>query len=156
MFRAIFVYLSGSAIAVAMSGCGGGGERLPTVPASGIVTLQGAPVEGAHVALAPQDATGGRSAFAQTDAQGHFQLMTLKPQDGALPGSYRVKISKEVSEGGMSVEEAQAYFEKHGQPPPEAKVKDLLPAKYKDFDTSGLTADVTQDGPNEFKFDLTP
>jgi hypothetical protein len=125
------------------------------VAATGTVLLQGSPVEGANVAFVPQDAATGRVAVGRTDAQGRFQLATSQQASGALPGSYKVKISKEVSEGGMSAEESQAYFQKTGQPPPPATVKDLLPAKYKNADSSGLTAEV-KSGSNDFKFELTP
>lgn len=145
------------AVAAAVSGCGGSGStgRPTTVPVSGTVLFEGRPVDGAQVTLVPQTPEG-RAAFARTDAQGRFQLMTFTSGDGAIPGSYRVTISKEVIEGGMSPEQAQEHFQKTGQPPPDPKVTNQLPEKYKKPETSGLTATVSESGPNELKFELTP
>jgi len=149
-----FVCLTGSLI---LAGCGGGGsdsDRPETVPATGTVTLQGQPVEGANVAFVAESAEG-RGAVATTDESGHFELTTFEPGDGAIPGKYKVKISKTVTEGGLSQEQAQAYDEK-GLPHPPTRTKELLPPMYKDPNKSGLTEEVTEDGDNEFEFNLTP
>ena len=37
----------------------------------------------------------------------------------------------------------------------EGGVKHHVPERYENAETSGLTADVTDGGPNDFKFDLT-
>ncbi|TWU17191.1 hypothetical protein Pla52o_53660 [Novipirellula galeiformis] len=134
-------------------GCGTDAGLDGTIPAAGTVTWQGQPVEGAVVAFIPTD--GSRPASGRTDASGQFELTTLKANDGAMPGSYTVTISKsEVDGTEMSSEEARAYFEKHGQPPTVSK-KELLPVKYKRPDQSGLTAEVSVSGENQFPFDLT-
>jgi hypothetical protein len=75
------------------------------------------------------------------------------------------------SEGSGAEEAGKAYlemeamgFDVHGgasgdgvAAPPAALQgpQDLIPAKYKDRNTSGLSAEVTESGPNEFPFDLT-
>lgn len=141
-------------VLVGLSGCGGGGGGPNTVPVRGIVTFQGKPVEGAHVTFVPQ-APGTPAAFAQTDAQGRFQLMHATGQ-GAVPGPYGVTIAKYVTDGGTRREEAEAHFQETDQPPPEPKVTSLLPAKYKKVETSGLSATVESGGAEDFKFELTP
>jgi len=134
------------------AGCGGEAGLDGTTAVSGVVTYKGQPVEGANISFSPTGGTG-RAASALTDAEGRFQLTTLKPGDGALPGSYQVAVSKTEVQNAMTPEEAQAYFEKHLKTP-EVKHKELLPAKYKHSNTSGLSAEVTEGGENNFTFDL--
>ncbi len=84
---------------LSLAGCTGG-EKLPTVPASGIVTYNGTAVEGATVSFIPKNAGEGnaKGAGGQTDAQGRFSLQTHlvgdKTAAGALPGDYLVSVSK--------------------------------------------------------------
>jgi len=139
--------------AAGLLGCSGGsGDRPKTVKAGGTVTLDGAPVEGATVSFVPQAA--GRSAVARTDSKGQFTLNTTNTIPGVMPGDYKVGISKEKTEGAMTPEESQSYFEKTGKAPPPPKVTNELPEKYKNAATSGLTAKVEASGANEFKFEL--
>jgi len=135
---------------LAWMGCAPAGLE-GTIAASGTVTHNGQPVEGATVVFSPEGE--GRAASGLTDASGRFQLQTLNPDDGVLPGKYQVAISKTQVEGGMSEEESQAYTAEHGKSP-EVTVKDLLPEKYKSPATSGLAAEVTASDKNEFTFDL--
>ena len=131
-------------------GCGQPGLT-GTIAASGTVTYQGQPVEGATVVFSP---TGeGRAASGLTDASGRFELTTLTASDGIMPGKYQVAISKTEVEGSMTEEESQAYVAEHGEPP-KVTVKELLPEKYKSPATSGLAAEVTKGVQNDFRFDL--
>lgn len=144
-------------------GCGGGAKDGPkTVPVTGTVTFKGQPVAGATVALSPKTA-GLRAAVGITDAAGRFQLTTLTPGDGAMPGSYGVQIAKiegADAAAAPAVEDPIAASQraaKEGKLEPLAgpeAVKDLLPVKYKSPNTSGLTAEVKQ-GANDLRFDLT-
>ena len=135
---------------IAWVGCAPAGLE-GTIAASGTVTHNGQAVEGATVVFSPEGE--GRAASGLTDASGRFQLQTLTPEDGVMPGKYQVAISKTQVEGAMSEEESQAYAAKHGKSP-EVTVKELLPEKYKSPASSGLTAEVTAGGKNEFTFDL--
>ena len=151
-----------AALAV-FAGCPAAGTGVATVPVSGTVTLDGTPVEGANVAFAPKSADG-RAAAGVTDASGRFTLTTVQSGDGALPGSYAVTVSK--MSGGpaitrpedpskMSPEEGKAFMEQVQQLGKTSSVTDLLPAKYKSAADSGLTAEVTKGGENDFTFPLT-
>lgn len=40
-------------------------------------------------------------------------------------------------------------------PPPPIEITHYLPKRYRSTKTSGLTAEVTEEGPNEFIFELT-
>lgn len=137
--------------AIVSAGCAPAGLE-GTIAASGTVTHNGQPIAGANVVFSPRGE--GRAASGLTDAHGHFQLQTLTANDGVIPGTYQVAISKTQVEGGMSEEESQAYTAQHGKPP-QVTVKELLPQKYKSPATSGLTAEVAAGGKNQFTFDLT-
>ena len=140
--------------AVSLAGCYSAGRGQPqTVQAEGVVTLDGQPVEGATVTFSPVGET--RAAVGKTDAQGKFRLAISSSLQGAMPGEYHVSIAKERTEGVMTPEEAQAYFERTGQPPPSPTVIDELPAQYKNPATSGLKATVDAGGSTNLAFALT-
>jgi len=112
-------------------------------------------------------AAGVRAAFGRTDASGRFQLTTVLANDGAMVGPYAVLVSKTVgpaaAAGGDTYDPSdpagggarESYYasQKEGGEPEEPQ--NLLPAKYTDAATSGLTAEVKADGQNEFQFDLS-
>jgi len=75
---------------LALVGCGG---KPGPVPVQGTVLLDGKPLEGATVSFVPEGGTG-RSASGFTDKDGVFHLMTTNPNDGAVPGNYRVTVTK--------------------------------------------------------------
>lgn len=145
-----------SAFALISAGCGGGTAKVSgVVPVSGVVTFQGAPVQGANLTFYP-DGPGGRAAAGTTDAQGKFQLTTLNANDGAKPGTYKVMVSKMETSGPgatMTQEEQTKYLEQHGSPPP-TETKNALPQQYSSVTTTPLTATVADGGKNEFNFDL--
>lgn len=132
-------------------GCRGQAGPQGTVAATGKVTYRGQPVPGATVGFTPLGQ--GRAASGLTDARGRFELTTQRPGDGVMPGKYQVAVAKVDAGSGMSEDESLAYFQKHGKPPT-VTAKDLLPSKYKTAATSGLEAEVTQRGKNDFEFDL--
>jgi hypothetical protein len=70
------------------TGCG------KTAAVKGRVTLDGKPVSAATVLFVPEDGDAGRPASGMTDGDGYFQLTTYRPDDGALPGAYRIVVSK--------------------------------------------------------------
>jgi len=134
-----------------LAGCGGSGDkytknRAKTVPASGFVKFNGQPVEGATVVFAPT-AEKGIAASALTDAEGKFSLMAYPPLRGAVPGSYKVAITK------MDPPPPPRGPEAHDQPPPPAP-KSHLPEKFADPDKSGLRADVPEGGRDDLNFEL--
>jgi hypothetical protein len=117
------------------------------------IEYQSKPVENAQVAFSP-DQAGGRAAAGKTDANGRFQLTSLRRNDGVMPGKYKVSIAKREVVGSLTAEEAKAWFKKHSGPPPGKPVENSLPEVYGDADDSGLTAEVTVGGENDFKFSL--
>jgi hypothetical protein len=147
-------------------GCGGGSGHPKTYPVSGSVKLKGKPVDNAMVTF--QLESGKESAIGSTDDKGEFKLSTFAPSDGAVPGQYRVKITKfstppapkqALTPGVITSGDLPADY----APPAESAgaaggaasgPKNLLPAKYADDQTSALRATVSESGPNRFDFDL--
>ena len=151
--------LAGVALALTIGCTEPGVERPETFAVTGIVTLDGNPVEGATVTFVP--AAGDRSAAGMTDASGKYALTTFEGGDGAGPGEYGVKIEKyaggsageETGEGdeGMMSADYEAGLRSEGGEGGEPK--SLLPEKYSDPSSSGLKATVTE-GENSFDFPL--
>ncbi len=124
-------------------GCSAVSSNPKTYPVTGSVTKGGKPVSGAQVVFVSVE-QGGQSAFATTGSDGKYQLMTFEPNDGAVPGTYLIKVSK--YEGGVAPastetrnlspeEEAKLYNPDEKAPPPP---KNELPQKYASEVTSGL------------------
>ncbi|MFG0261162.1 MAG: carboxypeptidase-like regulatory domain-containing protein [Novipirellula sp. JB048] len=132
-------------------GCNGPASVDGVVPTSGTVKHQGQPVAGATVTFAPDGS--GRACSGMTDENGRFEVTTLQPNDGAMPGKYKILISKSEVIGALSHEETIAYIEKNGKEPT-ISVKESLPVKYKTAASSDLTAEVSEGAENDFTFDL--
>jgi hypothetical protein len=139
-------------------GCTPGSSNPKTYPVTGSVTKAGKPVSGAQVVFVSVE-QGGQSAFANTDAEGKYQLMTFEPNDGALPGTYVVKVSK--YEGGvapagtetrnLTPEEEEKLYNPDAKAPPAPKNE--LPAKYASEVTSGLKHTVPT-SPSTFDIEI--
>ena len=119
------------------------------VPAGGMVEFEGKPVEDATVVFVTRSADGKKeyAALGQSDAAGKFRLKTFRPNDGAIPGKHLVGIEKTAAVvtnpvRGLSPEDQPKV------------VKNVLPEKYRVSSKSGLEAEVTEKGPNEFVFRL--
>lgn len=145
-------------ICLALTGCGG--SSLGTVPVEGSVMIDGKPIAGITVVFSPD--SGGRAASGQTDESGNYKLTTEINGDGALPGTYKVTISKvEVEEDTLpetvdpnSAESMDAIYGALDTKK-EPKSKNLVAKKYANAATSGLTATVNAEGENKFPFEVT-
>jgi hypothetical protein len=60
--------------------------------------LDGAPLAGAAVSFVPQTQGVERLATGRTDADGEFTLTTLRTDDGAVPGEYKVTVAANVED----------------------------------------------------------
>jgi len=67
-------------------------RRPPLFRGSGTVTFDGAAVEGAVVSFVSLQHN--LTAVGLTDAQGRFVLKTFTPDDGAVAGEHRVRVTK--------------------------------------------------------------
>ena len=132
-------------------GCGSaGGDRPTTYPVAGTVTMNGQPVADANLNF--QLADGTRGTVGVTDAQGRYELTTFTADDGALPGEYRVAVTQfEKPAPGAAVDEDHPNYDPDA---PAFVPQNLLPDRYANPETSGLTATVTE-GPNTVDFQLT-
>lgn len=127
------------------TGCTGVGPEF--AEATGTVIYEGKPVPGATVTFLPE---GGPPAIGNTDEQGEFRLNTNgKPV--AFIGTHRVAIvamkdSRVISDSELSNMTPKQLYQIR---------KSLIPWKYMDSKTSGLTATVTSDqSKNHFKLEL--
>ncbi len=149
----------GSAISIAswvvcsgvLVGCGGGKDsweeaRPETYPVSGVVTFNGEPLTEAMI-LFQSNSDPPQGAVGRTDKNGRYRLRTFEEGDGAVAGTHSVLILKQES---PTPSEADPRDSK--TPPP---ARSLIPERYSQFETSGLTVEVTEDGA-EADFDLTP
>ena len=160
-------------LASILLGCGGS-DRPSIAPASGIVTLNGAPVDGASLTFVPT--AGGRPGSAITDAQGRYTIKTYEDAPGAIVGEHKVTVTK-ISGPGADVMQGDAPAE-----PPvteeigsgeddgsdglsEIEVFDStqtkepeiiydVPQKYMNADESGLLITVPPEGSSELHLQL--
>lgn len=128
--------------AAMLAGCGRRDKwtvrRPPVYRAGGVVTWDGKPAPNAIVTFHAEG--GGISAVGQTDAAGRFRLGTFAADDGAVAGNHGVRVETiEV----VSVDAEGRLTE-----------RSVMPATYEDAKTSGLVAEVTKKGPNQFTFDI--
>ncbi|WP_237564929.1 Ig-like domain-containing protein [Blastopirellula marina] len=96
---------------------------------TGVVTVNGKPVQNVAVVFNPE--AGGHASRGTTDAEGKFQLKYSGSAAGATLGRHDVLFIYNDADGPANV----------------------LPRKYAD-QTASMNAEVTQEGPNEFTFDL--
>ena len=100
-------------------GCDGRPQR---VPIAGTVLIDGKPLTKGNITVIPANA---RAARAMIDSQGRFRLTTFDEHDGAVLGEHAVAIVSTENVGGNGL-------------------RWLVPKKYKDTTSSGLTIKVEQ------------
>ena len=125
----LLVFLSLAAI----TGC----QRGPRiVPVSGVIMLDGKPVEGAAVMYLLKP--GGRVATGVTDALGRYTLTTHPTGDGAYEGVHDVTVSlyRDESSPGTNTPEGAVSGSSL------VKIVWLVPEKYSQPGESGLTTSV--------------
>jgi len=138
------VWLATAAAAMVLVGCGGSEFQL--APVKGKVTYNGKPLEFGAVIFIPEK---GPAAIGQIQSDGTFVLQTGthggRMQRGAVVGKHKVEIR-------CMDTQRPGYKPSAGHEMPIGK--SLIPTKYNQADSSGLTAEVTPQGPNDFHFDL--
>jgi hypothetical protein len=137
----------GLLIAVGLICCAGCGTS-DFVPVSGVVTLDGKPVEGASVIFHRLEGEG-QSAFAGTDASGAFVLKT-EDLPGAWIGNYEVAVRKVRTEGFPAIVEGFDVVDGlSGLITDQTNMKEIwdVPQHYGSFETSGLKIEITQGMP---------
>jgi hypothetical protein len=142
-----------AAVAVVLvAGCG---EKGPTmVSAGGTVLFNGEPLANANVVFVPE--AGGPTSVGQTADDGKFTLSS-SARPGAMVGKHQVAIqaNERVRRDGK-VEPAPAEeIDAESETKSPYISRSLIPRTYGDYSASGLTADVTEGGENQFTFELT-
>lgn len=132
---------------VVCCGCGRG-----TVDFQARVTLDGKPLEGASVTLIGSGETRNRPATGISDAAGHVRFTTFEPDDGALPGEYKVLISKmpknmaeEFADFDPNDPEAVARMQARERSGIVAYTPSALPRLYLDAAQTPLTCKIPPD-----------
>jgi hypothetical protein len=132
---------------LAFTGCSDG-----LVDLTARVTLDGKPLEGASVALYGTGEIRNRPAAGTTNADGIVTFTTFQPDDGVLPGDYKVVVIKSPK----SVEEEMATYDRSN--PEDVKrmlaretggnvsfTPSVLPRSYLNPETSPLVCKVPPD-----------
>lgn len=126
-----------------ISVCGCGGPEDPTLPISGMVTLNGQPVEHGDIEFGGKG-NGGLRRGAMI-VKGKYKTA---PMQGLLPGDYVVRIFSVAGDPHEVMPDIMPGEEDLGSP---AK-RDLIPPEYNMRSKQVVT--VTAEGPNEFNYDI--
>ncbi len=125
----------GLLVFIVVCGCGKPDYMKETAPVSGVVTLDGKPVESGYIFVSPSI---GRMAKGTIAEDGTFTLGTYGDDDGAQVGTHPVMIAPvPLDEGGRR------------------KPKKDIPAKYGSAGTSDLEITVEPGTSNTVEFNLT-
>ncbi len=122
------------------TGCGEG--QLATAPARGEIRIDGKPLANAYVVFTPEK---GPCATAHSDDDGGFVLSTYRDGDGAVVGKHYVTVSARESTNEPA----------RGAPGLTQPGRSLIPVRYNNSATSGLTYNVTAGNENRFTIVLT-
>lgn len=134
--------------ALIVLGCGDG-----MVDVKARVTLDGKPLDGAAVTLVSPSGSGIRGASGMTDANGEVTFTSFTPNDGVLPGEFKVVVTK----APKSVEEEMASYDRNNPEDMERKAQreraganaaftpSLLPRQYLSPETTPLSFKVPPD-----------
>jgi hypothetical protein len=126
-------------------------QRPRVAHAGGVVRFNGRPLEGGLVTFT--NPTLGVSATGRTDAEGRFTLTTFAAGDGAVPGKHTVSVSK-VQTPSPVVDKSAAPVWRNARTPPPPQPRWLIPRRYGNAETSGLTAEVSESGNSDIILEL--
>ncbi len=155
LFSKFFCLGCAAAVFVSLAGCdkGAAGPKLDLTPVAGAVTLDGKPLADADVGFyfqgpAPEGFYG---SGARTDAEGKYVLLAGQ-QQGAVPGSYKVTVSRltNASGGPVVIEEGMDLEQLKMQ----GQAKESLPPKYSELETTELTITVEKGKADGYDFPL--
>jgi hypothetical protein len=133
-------------LAIAFAGCGG--DKLKVEKVTGVVTMNGKPMEFIHVEFWPD--VGPRS-FGKTDAEGKFTLqLDDRSREGAVPGRHQVSLKDTwptkddyISESGEWVDMSQGK-------------RSRISTRYYDAPKSPLNVNVKTGEANHFELPIDP
>lgn len=140
-------------LAFAFAGCNSNADAPVLQPVTGMVMLDGKPLADATVTFyATGPAAPGYSAsLGKTDAAGKYELVS-KGTPGAVPGAFKVTISRIVAANGATVKPEEG-MDLH-QLSRQGLAKESVPNKYATLDQTELTVTVEGGKSNGYDFDL--
>lgn len=149
-FRSTLVATMGIVLAI---GCGDTTGLAKRYPVSGKVTYKGQPVEKGRISFIPATADA-NPATGQIE-NGQYTLTTLTPNDGAIPGKYKVTVlAQEIDDSQMKAIAKGGQFHHDAAYAKAIKTaKAVVPSKYALAETSGLEREVAAQS-NRFDIDL--
>ena len=124
------------AVLMLVNGCGGG-DQLKVAAVSGVVKLDGVPLDAGTIIFTPEK---GRAAKGKISSDGKFALGTYGLNDGAIIGTHKVSILSALKEEAFESDEV---------------VESKIPVKYSSPVTSGIAFEVKPGSENEFTVSLT-
>ena len=154
--RTAFFSILSIALAVSISGCGGGSTRPATHSVYGVLKVDGKPFPEANVVFNPVDSKTGVAALGKTDSEGAYELTTFNTGDGAVAGAYKVTISSVAADGVSDEIDMDNPGEAYGSMMNDGGLQagaNALPQQYASISTTPEQATV-KEGSNEFNFDL--
>ncbi|HEY2251652.1 MAG TPA: carboxypeptidase-like regulatory domain-containing protein [Planctomycetaceae bacterium] len=141
-----------------LPGCGSSSgpvePDLDLAPVAGVVTLNDQPLADANISFVfdGKPPKGFMASGAKSDSSGKFIVMTGS-QPGTVPGRYKVTISRLRMPDGSPVKEEPgldaAMLQQGGA------LKETVPERYTDPETTELSATVTNDGVDDLELKLT-
>src|SRR5690606_31368949 len=131
-----------------VTGCGGGSEGplLDVYPASGTITVEGAPKAGISVIYSPETETAGNGGFGVTDAEGKYTLKSHDGREGVPAGIYRVVLIYMALPDGSPVPS--------GESAADLGAENLIDEAYSDAAQSPAVVEVTKGGSEPFTLDV--
>jgi hypothetical protein len=144
--------LAGWIALAALVGCTGGKDAGSYATVSGVVTNNGAPVDGAKVnfySTVEAAGKGSASYSVMTDSFGKYLIATVGKEPGIPPGMYKVTITKlDGNSAKLPPDFDQGQLEASGM------AKNMMPKDYENVNTTKLSVTL-EPGKNENKnFDL--
>ncbi|MFN0055646.1 MAG: carboxypeptidase-like regulatory domain-containing protein [Planctomycetales bacterium] len=137
-------------------GCNSGAKPPPKIgtliPVTGTVTLDGVALADATVTFHPESASGFQGSFARTDAQGKYEMESPvgnnKRQKGAIPGKYKVTVSRLLKPDGTPHTDDKVA-------PMNVGASESIAMKYADAGQTQLMYDVPSNGKGSYDIPLT-
>jgi hypothetical protein len=135
-------------LVIGAAGCAGGALK----PVQGTVKLDGQPLAGASVLFIAEDPAG-RNATGFTDPSGTFRLSTYEPNDGALPGKYKVVVQPPTPAAPDAPRTSTPDEAQRAATVAESRVAITLPGRYSRPDQTVLVQEVPPQGPVAFELE---
>jgi len=134
---------------ISVMGC----SRNKACKVTGIITLNGEPVEAVNITFVPKTEGEGALASGISMSDGSYELKTLSGEiyDGTIPGTYAVVLRKsEVAWDGQS----WRHLPGESEPIKITTLKETLPRQYTSSESTPFTVVVEKGKINHFDFNI--